>query len=246
MSRSSRTIGSLNPAPQPGAYGDFLSAVQPGKAAWDWWSGLLAGMKPDMADLPPLHRLCGQVAVALLPDRRGLGLEPANSATTSGLARDRISPSRPRGIDVEELIRMARPWACGILLWTHWQQWLTAWTWCSTPMRLGRKGVKIDFLEREDQEMVAFYQRVAEATAARDLLLDSAAPMCPPAAAQLPQLHHPGGRAGRQVEQDDQTGHAAPQPDAALHAHAGWSHRLRQAASATRVQRPSRCAPSCR
>jgi len=39
----SHLIGNLNPPPQ----GDF-SWVKPGKAAWDWWSGPLVGMKPDM------------------------------------------------------------------------------------------------------------------------------------------------------------------------------------------------------
>ena len=41
---ASHLIGNLNPPPE----GDF-SWVKPGKAAWDWWSGPLAGMKPDMA-----------------------------------------------------------------------------------------------------------------------------------------------------------------------------------------------------
>jgi alpha-glucosidase len=41
---ASNLVGNLNPAPQ----GDF-SWVKPGKAAWDWWSGPLTGMKPDMA-----------------------------------------------------------------------------------------------------------------------------------------------------------------------------------------------------
>jgi hypothetical protein len=39
----SHLIGNLNPEPA----GDFRW-VQPGKAAWDWWSGPVAGMKPDM------------------------------------------------------------------------------------------------------------------------------------------------------------------------------------------------------
>jgi alpha-glucosidase len=41
-----------------------------------------------------------------------------------------------------------------------------------TYARWGIKGVKVDFMERDDQDMVAFYQRVAQATARRKLLLD--------------------------------------------------------------------------
>jgi alpha-glucosidase len=40
----SNLIGNLNPPPQ----GDF-SRVRPGKAAWDWWSGPLEGVKPELA-----------------------------------------------------------------------------------------------------------------------------------------------------------------------------------------------------
>jgi alpha-glucosidase len=41
---ASPLVGNLNPSPD----GDF-SWVKPGKAAWDWWSGPLAGVKPDNA-----------------------------------------------------------------------------------------------------------------------------------------------------------------------------------------------------
>jgi alpha-glucosidase len=41
-----------------------------------------------------------------------------------------------------------------------------------TYARWGIKGVKIDFMSRDDQDMVDFYERVARATARRHLLLD--------------------------------------------------------------------------
>ena len=41
---ASTLIGNLNPPPE----GDF-SWVVPGKAAWDWWSGPLEGVKPEPA-----------------------------------------------------------------------------------------------------------------------------------------------------------------------------------------------------
>jgi alpha-glucosidase len=41
-----------------------------------------------------------------------------------------------------------------------------------TYARWGIKGVKVDFMNRDDQEMVQFYQRLAAATAKRHMLLD--------------------------------------------------------------------------
>jgi alpha-glucosidase len=41
-----------------------------------------------------------------------------------------------------------------------------------TYARWGVKGIKVDFMNRDDQDMVAFYQRIAQATAKRRLLLD--------------------------------------------------------------------------
>jgi alpha-glucosidase len=41
-----------------------------------------------------------------------------------------------------------------------------------TYARWGIKGIKVDFMNRDDQEMVAFYERVAAGTAQRRLLLD--------------------------------------------------------------------------
>lgn len=41
-----------------------------------------------------------------------------------------------------------------------------------TYARWGIKGIKVDFMNRDDQQMVAFYQRIAAATAQRHMLLD--------------------------------------------------------------------------
>jgi alpha-glucosidase len=61
----------------------------------------------------------------------------------------------------------------GLILWAHWkhveprmQEVL------DTYQRWGIKGVKVDFMERDDQEMVQFYARLAQETAKRHLLLD--------------------------------------------------------------------------
>jgi alpha-glucosidase len=61
----------------------------------------------------------------------------------------------------------------GLLLWVHWEHLAPRMDEVlDTYARWGIKGIKVDFMNRDDQDMVAFYQRVAEATAKRHLLLD--------------------------------------------------------------------------
>ena len=61
----------------------------------------------------------------------------------------------------------------GLQLWAHWEHVAPRMDEVlDTYARWGIKGVKIDFMNRDDQDVVAFYQRVAAATAKRHLLLD--------------------------------------------------------------------------
>ncbi|WP_082548039.1 glycoside hydrolase family 97 protein [Massilia sp. Root335] len=162
----SQLVGNLNPAPD----GDF-SWVRPGKAAWDWWSGPLAGMKPDMASY---RRFIDFAAAAGLP----YYLIDAGWAYGSGpdcwIALPGTDITRAAdGIDIPALVRYAAGKGVGLMLWAHWEHVARRMDEVlDTYARWGVKGVKIDFMDRDDQEMVDFYQRVARATAQRHLLLD--------------------------------------------------------------------------
>jgi len=161
----SQLIGNLNPPPQ----GDF-NWVKPGKAAWDWWSGPLVGMKPDMA---AYRRFIDFAAESGFP----YYLIDANWAFgPSGCcdANPETDITRPaEGIDMQELVRYADRKGVGLLLWAHWQHVAPRMDEVlDTYARWGIKGIKVDFMNRDDQEMVDFYQRLAAATAKRRLLLD--------------------------------------------------------------------------
>jgi alpha-glucosidase len=72
-----------------------------------------------------------------------------------------------------ELVRYAADKGVGLLLWVHWEHLAPRMDEVlDTYARWGIKGVKVDFMNRDDQDMVAFYQRLAAATAKRRLLLD--------------------------------------------------------------------------
>ncbi|RZL32425.1 MAG: glycoside hydrolase family 97 protein, partial [Rubrivivax sp.] len=165
----SHLVGNLNPAPDVARYGDF-SWVKPGKAAWDWWSGPLVGMKPDMG---AYKRFIDFAAESGFP----YYLIDANWALGSGGCCD-ANPATDitraaYGIDMPELARYAATKGVGLLLWAHWAHVDARMDEVlDTYVRWGIKGVKVDFMNRDDQQMVDFYERIAAATAKRQLLLD--------------------------------------------------------------------------
>ena len=161
----SNLIGNLNPPPQ----GDF-SWVRPGKTAWDWWSGPLEGAKPDIATYKRFIDFAAESGFpySLIDAGWSWGAGPcceARPGTDVTRAAD--------GIDMPALVRYAADKGVGLLLWVHWQHLAPRMDEVlDTYARWGIKGVKVDFMNRDDQEMVAFYQRIAAATAQRHLLLD--------------------------------------------------------------------------
>ncbi len=161
----SHLVGNLNPPPE----GDF-SWVRPGKAAWDWWSGPLAGMKPDMDSYKRFIDFAAAAGFSYYLIDAGWASGPggccdADPATDVTRAAD--------GIDMPQLVRYAAGKGVGLLLWAHWEHVAPRMDEVlDTYARWGIKGIKVDFMNRDDQDVVAFYQRIAQATAQRHLLLD--------------------------------------------------------------------------
>ena len=76
------------------------------------------------------------------------------------------------GLDMAEVLTYARSNNVEILLWAVWstleRQWDAAFEQFS---RWGIAGIKIDFMNSDDQQMVEFYHRCAEETAKRKMLV---------------------------------------------------------------------------
>lgn len=161
----SSLIGNL--APQ--AVGDF-SWVKPGLTAWDWWSGPTDGEKPSMARY---ERFIDFAAASGFP----YFLMDAGWAYKTGPCCD-ASPetdiTRPDpAIDMPALVKYASAKGVGLLLWVHWKHIADRMDEAlDIYKRWGIKGVKVDFTMRDDQQMVEFFERMAQATAKRHLLLD--------------------------------------------------------------------------
>lgn len=143
---------------------DF-SWVKPGKLLWDWWNcnniigvDFKAGINTDtyryMIDYAAAHGF-----EYVLFDE---GWSGKNDLLT-------LNPN----VDMPYLCKYASEKEVGICLWSNWvtmdRQLIDALDLMAS---WGVKGVKVDFMERNDAEMVNFYERVASEAAARHMLVN--------------------------------------------------------------------------
>ena len=168
----STLITNLNPG---SAIGD-ASWVRPGRTAWDWWSDQVvdanADFKKGMNNETMQHYIdfAGEMGLEyMLVDAGWYSPRPFGEDTDFTA---KITKSIPE-IDLPMLIDYARKKDVGIWVWAHWrlvnEQMDEAFPLYE---RLGIKGVKIDFMDRDDQEMVAFYHRVLKKAADHKLMVD--------------------------------------------------------------------------
>lgn len=141
------------------------SWVQPGKVAWDWWNfnnvygvNFKAGVNTDTYKY-------------YIDFASKYGIEYIILDEGWYVLGDvlKIVPE----VDVKEIIRYGKTKNVDIILWVAWsslnqklEETLDAY------QKWGAKGIKVDFMQRDDQWMVKYYERVAAECAKRELLVD--------------------------------------------------------------------------
>jgi len=166
-------IDNLNP---PCALDD-TSWIRPGRCAWDWW---WSGRYAPGADFPVgsntatmKHFIDFAADMGWeyqLVDWHWYGppFQPDGSPNPN-LDITRSSPD----IDIPALVAYAKDKGVRLILWLHWthadRQMDEAF---ALYQRWGVAGVKIDFMNRDDQDMVGFYHRVLKKAAEHRLLVD--------------------------------------------------------------------------
>ena len=141
------------------------SWIRPGKVAWDWWNAnnvygvpFRAGVNTDTYK-HYVDFAAEQGIPYVILDEGWYKLGDLLSVVPE--------------IDMEALAAYARQRNVGLILWCVWktldQQLQPA---LDQFFRWGVKGIKVDFMQREDQWMVNFYERVAREAAGRRLLVD--------------------------------------------------------------------------
>jgi alpha-glucosidase len=165
----SNLVASLNPAP----VGDF-SWVRPGKYAWDWWNGPTLASVPEAgmndATLKAYIDFAGESGLEYMMIDDGWYVNSGGGATVlPGANNLETVPS----IHLPELVRYAASKKVGLWLWVHWKM-LDANMEQALPLyaAMGIKGIKVDFMDRDDQKMVEFYHRLLRTAAANRLMVN--------------------------------------------------------------------------
>jgi alpha-glucosidase len=141
------------------------SWIKPGKVAWDWWNAnniqgvdFQAGINTDTykyyIDFAANYNL-----EYIILDEGWYKL---------GDLLD-INPD----INMDELFAYAKKKKVGIILWVVWKTLEDQLPEAMDQFeKWGVKGIKVDFMQRDDQEVVNFYWKIAEEAAKRSMVVD--------------------------------------------------------------------------
>ncbi len=139
--------------------------IKPGKVAWDWWNANnIYGVDFVAGVNNPTYKYYIDFASEY-------GLEYIILDEGWYVLSDIMK--QEKDIDVKELVDYGKEKNVDIILWVTWKalddklqealDQFQAW---------GVKGIKIDFMQRDDQWMVNFYEKIARECAARKMLVD--------------------------------------------------------------------------
>ncbi len=139
--------------------------IRPGKVAWDWWNAWnIYGVDFEAGINTETYKFYIDFASDFGIDY--VILDEGWSKTTDLFE---VIPE----IDLEEIIRHGKEKNVGIILWTLWkplddhlEQVFDHYS------KMGVVGFKVDFMQRADQLMVNYYERVGREAAKRELLID--------------------------------------------------------------------------
>jgi alpha-glucosidase len=141
------------------------SWIKPGKMAWDhWWSG---DTKMDTATLKEYIQFAADMQFPYqLVDWTWYGDKPLENP-------DLDITTVVKDVNMPELLKFAKDRGVRLWLWLHWthtdKQYEKAFALYE---KWGVAGVKIDFMQRDDQEMVNWYHRIVKKAADHHLLVN--------------------------------------------------------------------------
>lgn len=146
------------------AKGDF-SWVKPGKVAWDWWNNWnLQGV--------PFKAGCNTKSYEYYIDfaaKNGVEYVIFDEGWSEKLNIWKYSAD----VDVEHLIKYAEKKGVGIILWMAWAQIVGEEEKVVKHFaKLGAKGFKVDFMDRDDAACLDFLWKFADVCAKEKMLVD--------------------------------------------------------------------------
>ncbi len=143
------------------------SWIKPGLTTWEWWNGATPyGPDVNFESGRNLETYKYFIDFAAHYDVPYILMD-------EGWAKSTLDPYTPNPkVDLHELVRYGKEKNVGIILWLTWLTVEKNFGLFETFEKWGIKGVKIDFMDRSDQWMVNYYERVAREAARHHLFVD--------------------------------------------------------------------------
>ena len=146
---------------------DDTSWIKPGKVAWDWWNAWnISGVDFRAGINTETYKYYIDFAAA-----KGIEYVILDEGWAVNKKADlmQIVPE----IDLPAIVEYGRQKGVGIILWAgYWAFDRDMENVCKHYSEMGVKGFKVDFMDRDDQQMTAFNHRAAETAARYGLILD--------------------------------------------------------------------------
>lgn len=144
-----------------------ISWIKPGKVAWDWWND----WNLDGVDFVTGVNNATYKAYIDFAASKGIEYVILDEGWAVNLKADLMQVVKE--IDLKELVDYAASKNVGIILWVGYYAFERDMeNVCRHYAAMGVKGFKVDFMDRDDQEMTAFNYRAAEMCAKYKLILD--------------------------------------------------------------------------
>ncbi len=139
--------------------------IKPGKVAWDWWNANnIYGVDFEAGVNNNTYKYYIDFASKY-------GLEYIILDEGWYVLGDIMK--QEKDIDIQELVNYGKTKNVGIILWVVWETLDNKLAeGLDQFQKWGVKGIKIDFMQRDDQWMVNFYEKIAAECAKRELLVD--------------------------------------------------------------------------
>lgn len=143
------------------------SWIKPGQVSWEWWNEA----SPYGKDVDFVAGFNLETYKYFIDFAHKNGIEYI--IMDEGWAKSTLDPYTPNPtVDVHEIIRYGKEKGVGVILWLTWLTVDKNMELFETFAEWGVAGVKIDFMDRSDQWMVNYYERVAKEAAKHHILVD--------------------------------------------------------------------------
>ncbi len=140
------------------------SWIRPGRVAWDWWNAMnIYGVDFESGINTRTYKY--YIDFAYQYGLEYIILDEGWSVSTMDISRPTAE------IDLTELIAYGKARNVGVILWTTWRALNENIGILDLYNQWGISGIKVDFMDRADQWMVQFYEKVAREAARNKLVV---------------------------------------------------------------------------